>query len=120
MRTLLEAEGPLSSQQIEMSLESVDRSSISRALTLFSERGVVHSVDDGSGSVKYEACRSCDGHHHDDDHHPHFHCLGCGATICLSDEAIPPVALPAGYIPHTTNYVVKGYCPKCHAKIPRH
>ena len=111
-RVISAAAGPLSSLEIERELRTVDRSSISRTLALFAEKGLVHSVDDGSGSVKYELCHHC-GEEHDDDLHPHFHCLRCGRTFCLENEAIPPVVLPEGFAAESVNYVVKGFCPDC-------
>lgn len=115
-KTLVNSNAPLSSQQIETALQSVDRSSISRTMALFAEHDVVHTVDDGSGSMKYEICLTQGSHPDDnraDDRHPHFHCVKCGATICLDSQTIPGVALPDGYVATGVNYVVKGFCPKC-------
>lgn len=103
---------PVSSLELERALETVDRSSISRTLALFSAKGFVHSVDDGSGAVKYELCRHC-GEEHDSDLHPHFHCVACGSTYCLDSIPVPAVDVPAGFEPHSVNYVIKGLCPKC-------
>ncbi len=112
IRELDAAVGPISSQDIETSLQTVDRSSITRTLALFSERGLVHAVDDGSGSVKYELCRAHDHEHHDD-LHPHFRCTCCGTTYCLDSAPIPAIPLPNGFLFHSANYVIKGLCPKC-------
>lgn len=111
-RAIAAAGCPVSSLELERTLETVDRSSITRTLVLFSAKGLVHSVDDGSGSVKYELCHHC-GQEHDADLHPHFHCLACGRTFCLDSEAIPPVAVPEGFEVSSANYVVKGLCPSC-------
>ncbi len=116
LRALDSASAPLSGQELEIDLGSVDRSSISRTLSVFAESGVVHTVDDGSGSVKYELCRSHDASGGDADRHPHFHCLGCGITICLDNIGVPEVDIPQGYEPVSVNYVVKGFCPVCSAK----
>ena len=48
LRALDEADGPLSSQELEGVLETVNRSSITRTLALFLKVGLVHSVEDGS------------------------------------------------------------------------
>jgi len=113
MRALGQSSRPMSSQEIETELETVDRSSISRALALFTEKGVVHCVDDGSGSMKYEVCRSSDCHESDNDLHPHFHCINCGATFCFDGIRIPSINLPEGFTPVSVNHVVKGICPEC-------
>lgn len=119
-RELMRSEGLMTSQQIEERLQTVDRSSISRALSLFADRGLVHAIDDGTGSVKYELCRSSrhDHCHHDPDtdQHPHFHCVECGRTVCLESIAIPSIPLPEGYEARGVNYVVKGICSRCSAK----
>lgn len=107
------ANRPLSGQDIETALESVDRSSITRTLSIFTDKGIVHTVDDGSGSVKYELCRSCGDHGRHDDTHPHFHCTRCGETFCFSDQEIPAIRLPEGFSYSSANYVVKGLCPRC-------
>lgn len=114
-RAIAGAGRPVSSLELERALETVDRSSITRTLVLFSSKGLVHSVDDGSGSVKYELCRHF-GEEHDADLHPHFHCLSCGRTFCLDSEPIPPVALPEGFEASSANYVIKGLCPSCRKK----
>lgn len=119
LRTLEEAKAPLSGQQIEDILESVDRSSITRTLALFAERAIVHSLEDGTGSVKYEICRD-EGHdttHLHTDRHPHFHCKKCGATICLESLMISAdTTLPEGYEIHDATLLYTGLCPICAAK----
>lgn len=110
-KVLQSSQRPLSTLDIEERLVTVDRSSITRTMQLFTDRGVVHAIDDGSGSTKYELCHD---HTNDDDRHPHFHCLGCGATYCLSDLPVPPAGpLPEGFSARSVNYVIKGYCPQC-------
>ncbi len=112
VREIERAGRPVSSLELERALETVDRSSITRTLVLFSAKGLVHSVDDGSGSVKYELCHH-PGSDSDEDLHPHFHCTACGRTFCLEHESIPHVALPQGFSAVSANYVIKGLCPDC-------
>lgn len=117
LRTLDASSTPLSSLEIEERLGSVDRSSITRSLAVFSDTGLVHTVDDGSGSVRYELCRS--PHHHDihDDRHPHFHCTVCGVTECLISQPIPDIKVPEGYMVNGINVVIQGVCPDCQKKL---
>lgn len=112
-RTLMDSGRPVSGQDIELALESVDRSSITRTLAIFAGKGLVHTVDDGSGAMKYELCRSCGQHDRHNDTHPHFHCTRCGHTFCFEDMEIPPVPLPKGFTANSSNYVIKGICPEC-------
>lgn len=113
LRTLAEAGRPLTLGELEMRLLSIDKSGIFRALTLFREHHLLHTIDDGGGNgVRYELCHS----HHDDsddDLHPHFHCERCHRTFCLEQSPVPAIALPEGFLPFSANYIVKGLCPHC-------
>ena len=111
-RSLYESESPLSLADLETKLDSVDKSTISRSLSILKKQKMIHAFNDGSGSVKYEICRSL-ADSHDNDTHVHFRCQVCGQTICLSSIKAPIVDLPDGYEPHEINYVITGICPDC-------
>lgn len=117
-RALANALRPMSLVELETQLETIDRSGISRTLAAFRSHHVVHVIEDGSVSVKYELCHS----HHladdggDDDTHAHFYCVKCGRTICLEQLSAPPVQLPNGYRAHSANFLIKGLCPQCSSK----
>lgn len=106
---------PLSLSDIETILDTVDKSTISRTLSLFKEKHLVHSINDGSGSVKYELCNEPGKNLHDD-LHVHFRCEKCGTTRCLEDVKIPEVQLPEGYYAHEKNYILTGICADCTGK----
>ncbi|MBQ7141913.1 MAG: transcriptional repressor [Bacteroidaceae bacterium] len=95
---------------VEEWLPEMDRSSIFRALRLFTEHDILHQIDDGSGIEKYCVCR-CESSHHLN--HVHFACTRCGRTYCLEDHTIPLVTLPEGFETHEVEYIVKGLCPQC-------
>ena len=97
-------------QDMEERLPQMDRSSIFRALRLFTEHHLLHEIDDGTGFQKYCVCRCVDDHHLN---HIHFSCRKCGRTYCLEEYAIPLVSLPEGYQMEDAEYVVKGLCPSC-------
>ena len=88
----------------------MDRSSIFRALRLFTEHQLLHEIDDGTGQQKYCVCRCTNSRHLN---HIHFTCLKCGQTYCLEDYQIPVVALPPGFVMEEAEYVIKGICPDC-------
>lgn len=116
-RALDQADNPMSLSDLEIRLETIDRSNIFRTLSLFRKHHLVHIIEDGSDSVKYELCRSDNSiDDNDSDLHLHFHCERCHSTTCLDQIPIPPVTLPDGYLPLSANYVVKGLCPVCAAK----
>ena len=112
LKALMEARYPMSLNELEQTIGTMDRSSIFRVLTLFYQSDVVHGIEDGSGSMKYEFCHS-DTHCSIDDMHPHFYCERCHRTYCLDDSPIPRVNLPEGFIAHSANYIIKGLCPDC-------
>lgn len=107
---------PVSLHELEDSIVTIDRSSIFRTLNVFKEHGVVHVIEDGSDSVKYELCKSS-SNEEDDDEHVHFYCQECHRTVCMDCIHIPQVTLPAGYERHSVNYLIKGVCPACARKL---
>ena len=58
VRTLREATSPMSLIELETELETLDRSSIQRVLTLLAGKGLVHVMEDGRGVANYELCHS--------------------------------------------------------------
>lgn len=109
----LAAEGrPMSMKELEGSIQTIDKSNIFRTLTLFREHHLVHTMEDGSDTVRYELCFSHD-EDEDEDLHVHFYCERCRRTFCLYDTPIPAITLPHGYEQTSVNYMVKGLCPKC-------
>lgn len=57
IRNLDAADHPLSMAEIGDALETVDKSVISRTLALFRTAKLIHIIQDGSDSVRYELCR---------------------------------------------------------------
>ena len=115
LKTLMSSDRPLSSLDIETGLETVDRSSITRTLSVFTEAHIVHVISDGSGSMKYEVCADMgtgDGQFHSDGH-AHFHCRSCGETVCLPSASVPEPELPEGFRAENATYVITGLCPSC-------
>lgn len=93
-------------------LYTVDKSTLFRTLTLFSEQGLLHTIDDGSGMQKYCVCRgSADERHHH--HHIHLTCTRCHKTWCLEDVEVPHVPVPDDFEVTEREYIVKGVCRHC-------
>lgn len=112
LRSFNNATKPLSLNDLESELDTVDKSTISRTLNLFKTRGLLHAFNDGSGSMKYELCKS-HNHQQDNDLHVHFRCEKCGETKCLTEIVIPEVNLPEGYVALSTSFIISGLCPGC-------
>jgi Fur family ferric uptake transcriptional regulator len=114
-KAFAETNNAVSLGDLEEMLSTMDKSSIFRVINLFAEHDILHIIDDGTRSVKYELCHSPYECTHDDCH-VHFHCEICDRTFCLEDIHVPEVALPEGFALHSVNYILKGKCPKCSAK----
>ena len=94
-------------------LEWSDQSTIFRTLKTFLEKGLLHSIDNGSDSKHYALCDShCSSEVHYD-FHPHFKCTKCSSTYCIDSTSIPKIKLPKGYILNSIELNVEGLCPNC-------
>lgn len=106
------ARRPLSLRELEDRMPTAERSTIFRTLTLLLDHHLIHAIEDGSGSLRYEVC-----HGHDDctldDQHTHFYCERCHRTFCFRDTRVPQISLPEGFQMTSINYIVKGLCPYC-------
>lgn len=111
---LEQARRPLSLRELEERMQTAERSTIFRTLTLLVKHHLIHDIEDGSGSLRYEVCH---GHNActPEDQHTHFFCKQCQRTFCLDDIQIPKIDLPEGFVASTVNYMIKGLCPECRA-----
>ena len=115
LRTMMHENRAVSILDIESELETVDKSTIFRTVTLFLSHHLIHSIDDGSGSLKYAVCgNSCTCAV--EDLHSHFYCNSCHKTYCLEGIDVPVVELPVGFSLQSINYVLKGICFVCSSK----
>jgi len=112
LREMMRGDETVSLPSLERYLPTVDKSTISRTLSLFLLHRLVHVVDDGSGSLKYAVCAD-DCECSVEEEHTHFYCERCHRTFCLKHLAVPVVDLPAGFTLSSVNYVLKGLCPEC-------
>ncbi|MCD0476223.1 transcriptional repressor [Flavobacterium sp. EDS] len=113
--TMTEFKKAFSLTDLETELETVNKSTIFRTLTLFHENLLIHTIDDGSGSMKYsicmESCMCTLG-----ELHVHFNCNHCHNTYCLESISIPPIQLPEKFLLESVNFVMKGICENCSQK----
>lgn len=115
VRALLGSERPLSLIELETLLETLDRSSISRVLSILQKKDAVHSLEDGRGVAKYEICHG-ETHCSLADMHAHFYCECCDRVFCFEDIATPSLKIPSEFKVHSVNYMLKGLCPVCARK----
>lgn len=114
-KAISELEDTFSLTDLEEQLPTVDKSSIFRALTLFHEHHLIHSIDDGSGSAKYCLCHN-HGSCRKDEVHAHFHCEVCNKTFCIDSCQIPDLVVPKDFSIKEINFVIKGICAQCASK----
>ena len=112
LKILSEQTSAVSLADIENMFNKADKTTLYRTLKTFEENKLIHSIDDGTGAVKYALCKeSCQCH--PEDLHVHFFCIKCQHTFCLSDIPIPSNNLPVNFSIENINMVVKGVCSNC-------
>jgi Fur family ferric uptake transcriptional regulator len=112
LKAMVEHPQAFSLLDMESLLDTVDKSTLFRTISLFHKKLLIHSIDDGSGSIKYSVCNShctCSLN----DLHVHFYCTQCKKTFCLEKLSVPEVQLPDGFLPQSVNFVLKGRCRHC-------
>lgn len=113
LKAISESPHPLSAQEIEDRISTLDRSSITRTLPILVKARLIHAFSDGSGAMKYESCHDHVKERHTDEH-PHFHCRVCGKTICLEESGIiGDVKIPDGYEAESISLIITGVCGGC-------
>lgn len=122
LQALAQATRALSLADLDTLLDTLDRSSIFRALHTLADHHLVHSLTDPTGTLRYELCLGHAGTElqipsQEDDRlrneHVHFFCERCQQTICLSHIPVPHIALPDGYQPTAATLLLRGTCPHC-------
>ncbi len=112
LRQLVEAGSAISLKDLESKFEKADKATLYRTLKTFEEKKLIHSIEDGTGSMKYAMCEEgceCEPQ----DQHIHFHCVKCGETYCLTQSKIPQTQIPTGFKASSASMVYKGNCANC-------
>lgn len=112
LQVLTEQKTAISLPELEQKFEQADKVTLYRTLKTFVNNKLIHSIDDGTGSVKYALCRdTCQCH--PEDLHVHFLCTKCSQTYCLNDIPVPEIKLPHSFSLESVNMIVKGICSNC-------
>lgn len=119
LRQFLEKGYALSHADLEKLIgDRYDRVTIYRTLYSFEEKGLIHSINDVGGAVKFALCQqqtcSQEIHH---DNHIHFSCTACSQTFCLNEVHIPHISLPQGYQVSRMHLSAEGICKGCSSQI---
>jgi Fur family ferric uptake transcriptional regulator len=110
---IAEKEVAVALTDIENAFAKADRTTLYRTLKTFEEKGIVHQIDDGTHISKFALCEPGCNCELEQDLHLHFHCTNCDETVCLTEQKIPHINLPDGYVAEDANLVLKGICEKC-------
>ncbi|MDD4227483.1 MAG: transcriptional repressor, partial [Mariniphaga sp.] len=57
LQVLTEQKTAISLPELEQNFEKADKATLYRTLKTFQENKLIHSIEDGSGSVKYALCQ---------------------------------------------------------------
>lgn len=112
LKQLIETNTAISLSNLESKFDQADKITLYRTLKTFEEKRLIHSIEDGSGAVKYALCEEgCECA--PEDQHVHFHCTKCSETYCFNQTKIPNTKIPSGFLPSSASMVYKGVCPNC-------
>ncbi len=104
LKCIMEFESAFSYDDIADKLETVDRSTIFRTLSIFDAAGLIHKFEDGIGNSRY-CILICD--------HVHVSCRKCGRTFCIPIKNYPQLTLPENFEAEEINYTITGLCREC-------
>lgn len=101
---------------LEQHFNYSDRTTLYRTLKTFEEKFLIHSINDGSGCIKYALCQDdCAGDAHTDIH-LHFNCIKCKETFCLPRTRMPQIKVPSDFELQEVSLIARGLCKDCKAK----
>ncbi|MCQ0112093.1 Fur family transcriptional regulator, ferric uptake regulator [Zhouia amylolytica] len=112
LKQLISSKSAMSLSDLEACFDRVDKTTLYRTLKTFEEKKLIHSIEDGTGSLKYAMCEencNCEPQ----DQHIHFHCSVCEETFCFMKSKIPSTNIPSGFKVTSATMVYKGVCPNC-------
>ncbi len=113
LQHFLEKKEAIGLSKLEKEFPKSDRITIYRTLKTFSEKGIIHKIENVGPELKYALClENCEENSHTDQH-PHFHCLSCNSITCLESVFIPSLELPSNYKALSSEMTINGTCPKC-------
>lgn len=113
LEELLGQQAAVSLSELETKMAPVDRVTLYRTVKTFEEKGLVHSIADGSAILKFSLCQDTCNHLRHHDAHVHFVCSHCHKTVCLPDSKIPPLLIPGAFDLEGISVVARGRCPDC-------
>jgi len=112
LKVLMQAPRPLPQTQIaeQLASNSLNKVTIYRTLDSLVEVGLVHRAFMQKRAWHFELAHHCSA----TQCHPHFTCLNCGRTHCLTGISIPMAQSPyKGFVISRQQVRLEGICPAC-------
>ena len=112
IQELLKAKRPLSGKEIvqELGRNCPDKVTVYRIMEKFRAKDLVHRAFLGGRTWKYELARNCS----EKQCHPHFTCVNCGQTFCLTGLSLPLIkGLKKGFVFLRQQVRIDGICSSC-------
>ena len=114
LRALMEASSPLPQDRIAEgpAAGAFDKVTIYRTLESLTQAGLVHRAFMHSRAWHFELADHCT----ETQCHPHFTCVNCRQTLCLTGTSLPMVKIPHdGFVVSRQQVRLEGLCPDCSA-----
>ena len=111
----LQDQEPLTMRELVERVQSVDKASVYRTISLFEKLGIVQRLQTG---WKYKLELTDDFH----EHHHHATCLGCEKTFVLPEEAslesdVRKLVAGLRFMIKSHQLEIQGYCSACSEKL---
>jgi Fur family ferric uptake transcriptional regulator len=115
LKTLMDSLKPLTQDQIATKLgrKAPDKVTIYRVLEKLFDAGLVHRAFLCQRTWHYELAHNCT----ENQCHPHFTCIDCGDTHCLTEVTLPMAKSPQnGFVFQRQQVRLEGLCPRCNSQ----
>ncbi|UCD48853.1 MAG: transcriptional repressor [Phycisphaerales bacterium] len=113
LKVLMQTRSPLRQNQIAKRLPAkhLNKVTIYRTLESLVDVGLVHRAFMQERAWHFELAHHCSA----TQCHPHFTCLSCGQTHCLTGISMPMAESPyKGFVISRQQVRLEGVCPACH------
>ncbi|WP_136466957.1 Fur family transcriptional regulator [Flagellimonas onchidii] len=90
-------------------VEPADKSTLYRNLSIFEEVGLIHSINDHTGTAKYALGASPSSGHE----HAHFVCENCENVYCVKGMPELQLEVPTGFRSKNIHTIIRGICANC-------
>ena len=112
LNVLRQASSPLRQDQVaeELTKETFDKVTLYRTLESLTRAGLVHRAFMHERAWHFELADHCT----ERQCHPHFTCVSCGVTRCMTDISLPMAKIPhEGFVINRQQVRLEGFCPAC-------